>query len=119
MVLEKKFVTEETKLTLALDGRFAFCEVFVNGAPVKKLMFDRTCDLSGFLKKGENTLTLRLINGNRNLLGPFHVKNDPEPFGVGPYTFDRYKTWNGSESPTYRHSYSFVKFGIDKIELYK
>ncbi|MBQ9922928.1 MAG: hypothetical protein IJO52_12140 [Clostridia bacterium] len=119
MVLEKTFTAEDTNLTLALDGRFAFCEVIVNGKSVKKLMFDRTCDLSDYLVKGENTLTLRLINGNRNLLGPFHVKHDPEPFGVSPSTFDRYKSWTGSESPTYRDSYSFVKFGLDKIELYK
>lgn len=119
MVLEKTFVTDDTSLELKLDGRFAFCEVSLNGKPVKKLMFDRTCDLSGFLNKGENTLTLRLINSNRNLLGPFHVTYDPEPYGVGPSTFDRYNTWNGSESPSYRNSYAFVKFGLDSIEFLK
>lgn len=119
MVLEKTFVTDETNLELKLDGRYAFCEVILNGKSVKKLMFDRTCDLSGYLVKGENTLTLRLINSNRNLLGPFHVTSDPEPYGVGPYTFDRYNSWDGSKSPSYRDSYSFVKFGLDSIELLK
>ncbi|MBE6688616.1 MAG: hypothetical protein E7588_04995 [Ruminococcaceae bacterium] len=119
ITLEKTFVTDEESLELELDGRFAFCEVILNGNTVKNLMFDNTCDLTGYLRKGENVLTLRLINGNRNLLGPFHVKSDPEPYGVGPGTFDRYYTWNGSQSPNYRDNYSFVKFGIDSIKLFK
>ncbi|MBQ9940474.1 MAG: hypothetical protein IJO74_02925 [Clostridia bacterium] len=119
MLLEKEFETQDTDLTLKLEGRYSFCEVLVNGKSVKKMMFDNQCDLSGYLVKGKNTLTLRVINSNRNLLGPFHVKNDHEPYGVGPSSFDRYKTWTGPNAPSYRHDYSFVSFGFEKIELYK
>lgn len=87
---EKKFIVEKTDYKLCLHGRFSLTEVFVNGIFAAKLMFDNVCDLKEYLKPGENTLTIKLINSNRNLLGPFHCSYD---------------------------NYSFVRFGLSDIEL--
>ena len=71
-------------------------------------MFGNKIDLSKVLKKGENEVEIVLTVGNRNLLGPFHT-NDEEPFGVGPYTFERMGSWKDGKSPLVREGYAFVK----------
>jgi hypothetical protein len=117
MVLEKKILLEEKDYLLRLVGRFAVAEVFINNHFVAKLMFDDICDLSGYVVSGVNRLKVRLLNGNRNLLGPFHCAADPEPYAVDPGLFDMYNTWKDGRSDLYRDSYSFVQFGISDIVL--
>ena len=117
MILEKQIYLEATDCKLQLKGRFAVAEVYVNDKFVSMLLFDDVCDLSGFVSKGQNTLKIKLINSNRNLLGPFHCADDYEPYAVGPGTFDMYGTWINGKSEKYRDSYSFVKFGVDEIIL--
>ena len=73
------------------------------------------CSLTGFAVKGMNILSVKLINSNRNLLGPFHCADDHEPYSVGPSTFDMYGSWVNGKSKKYRDSYSFTKFGIDEF----
>ncbi len=97
---------------LFVRGRYATCEVFVNGARAAMLMFTDHCNLSAFLKEGENEIILALTNSNRNLLGPHHG-HDPEPFGVGPGTFSMENQWNGAECGAYLDRYAFVRFGFD------
>ena len=99
---------------LYLNGRYAVCDVEVNGKSAGTLMFDTHTDLSGLLKKGENKITLTLYNSNRNLLGPHH-RSDPEPYGVGPNTFSFENEWDadGRVCPGYLNRYAFVRFGVD------
>ncbi|WP_312100589.1 glycosyl hydrolase [Lachnoclostridium sp.] len=119
LLLEKHFEVKEleTYAKLTLEGRFAFAEIILNGKKVKNLLFDKEANLSDYLIQGENILRIRLKNGNRNLLGPFHCANAYEPLGVGPETFHMYGTWDGSKSPMYRDSYSFVFFGVNYIKI--
>ncbi len=117
MILEKEILLEETNCRLRLKGRYAVTEVFLNNHFVTKLMFDDICDLSEYAKEGINHLKLRVMNGNRNLLGPFHCAADPEPYAVYPSLFDMYSTWKEGTSDLYRDSYSFVYFGIQDIVL--
>lgn len=98
---------------LSLSGRFAVCEVLVNGAYAKKLLFENTCDLSEHLKEGKNEITLRLYNGNRNLLGPLHHAAF-EPKGVTPNHFTGEKQWKNGEWNQYlKDRYCFVRFGVN------
>ncbi len=117
MILEKEILLEETNCRLCLKGRYAVAEVFLNNHFVTKLMFDDICDLSEYAKEGINHLKLRVMNGNRNLLGPFHCAADPEPYAVDPGLFDMYGTWKDGKSDLYRDSYSFVCFGITELIL--
>ncbi len=98
---------------LYVRGRYEICAVSVNGVPVDTLMFTDHCDLSAYLREGDNVITLALTNSNRNLLGPHHGK-DPEPFGVGPSTFSMENHWDGDKCEVYVDRYAFVRFGIDK-----
>ena len=71
-------------------------------------MFAERIDLDGFIKKGENEIEITLTVGNRNLLGPFHTK-EQEPMSVGPYSFERFGTWKHGKSELFIDSYAFVK----------
>lgn len=97
---------------LELGGRWAVCEVSVNGEHAATLMFTNRCDLAPYLKNGENTITLKIYNSNRNLLGPHH-RHDPEPYGVGPNTFSFEGEWRDGKCSAYDVRYAFVRFGIE------
>jgi hypothetical protein len=97
---------------LKLTGRYAVCDVTVNGTPAGTIMFSDYLDLSPYIKDGKNEITLDMCNSNRNLMGPHH-RHDPEPYGVGPNTFSYEKEWNGRECKGYVDRYAFVRYGLD------
>jgi hypothetical protein len=98
---------------LVLDGRFAVAEVFVDGKPARKMLFDNHVDLSALLTEGKNTIRVKLTNAQRNLLGPLH-NNEIEPLGVGPRTFTGEKQWvDGNWAGYLKDRYCFVRFGFD------
>jgi len=92
-------------------GRFASCDVWVNGEHAGCVFFLNEADLAPYLREGENTVRLRLINALRNTAGPFH-RPDPEPYSVSPTTFSYEKEWKDGVCPAYKERYAFVKFGI-------
>ena len=97
---------------LSVNGRYAVCEVTVNGVPAGQLMFKRHLNIRRFLRQGENVIRLKLYNANRNLLGPHHYAV-PEPLAVGPTTFTLESQWQDEQCPSFRSRYAFVRFGID------
>lgn len=97
---------------LKITGRYAVCDVKVNGIFAGTLMFSKYLDIKKYLKNGKNTVTLTICNGYRNLLGPHH-RDVIESFTVRPETFSHEKEWNGSECKDFNPGYSFVRFGID------
>jgi len=98
---------------IVLTGRYAVAEVSVNGKAAGTLMFTDHIDLADMLKAGENTITVKLSNAYRNLMGPHHRK-DPEPYGVGPTTFSYEKEWKDGICARFYPRYAFVRFGIDQ-----
>ena len=97
---------------LCVTGRYAVCEVTVNGTYAGRLMLTNRMDLAGLLHEGNNTIALRLINSDRNLLGPHHHVN-PEPLCTPPSIFSMESMWDGETCPDFTDRYSFVRFGID------
>lgn len=94
---------------LVIDKRFHLIDLYINDVFVKRMLFDYKVDLSSYLKVGKNKIEIRLSVSNRNLLGPFH---DPleEPMSVGPFSFERFGTWNEEGKSTIcLERYSFVK----------
>lgn len=84
-----------------------------------------TCDLTSYLREGDNVLRVELLGHNRNLLGPHHHIRRKLYF-VGPNSFDG--TWGFADfvnpeitpgSSTWTDGYSFVPFGIQQIYLEK
>lgn len=113
VTFEKKFNYEKGAPTvLKLDGRFALCKLKINGVSVEKSYFTDSVDLADYLKEGENTAEITLYSGNRNLLGPHHLRLKEEETMVNFYAFDMGGSWEGFESPDYRQEYAFVKFGL-------
>lgn len=98
--------------TIRLDGRFAVCEVMVNGRAAKTALFESEVELSDLLREGDNRIELRLYNGNRNLLGPLH-HSAIEPTNVTPTLFTGEKLWkNGAWSGYLKDRYCLVRFGL-------
>lgn len=104
--------TDGNPTMLHLTGRYAVCDVTVNGKAAGTLMFSDYLDIGAYLTEGENEIILDLCNSNRNLMGPHH-RHDPEPYGVGPGTFSFENEWHGRECRGYADRYAFVRFGID------
>ena len=109
ITLKQTITTEDTDCVLVFDKRFHLLEVKVNGTYAGMVMFGNKIDVSKLLKVGENEIELVLTVGNRNLLGPFHLK-EQESFWVGPRSFERMGSWDeDGNSPYFEKPYSFIK----------
>ena len=107
--LEQDIDIDDIHQQLVFDKRFQMIDVYVNDQFVDRLMFKYKLDLSKHLKLGKNNIKLVLTVSNRNLMGPHH-NNEEEPLSVGPYSFERFGTWDKEgKSPIYKERYSFVK----------
>lgn len=89
-------------------------ELFVNGKKAGIFAFaPYVIDVTDLLENGENEIIIRLLSGNRNLLGPHH-RYYGESHLVAPSTFTDQHDWDsesfGNRSP-WTDDYSFVLFG--------
>ncbi|MDR2425378.1 MAG: hypothetical protein LBD59_11775 [Prevotellaceae bacterium] len=67
-------------------------EVTVNGKSAGTIAFEPyIADVSKLLQKGENTIVVKVVGSNKNLLGPFH--NNPAPGITGPWHFRNVKVY--------------------------
>ena len=112
-----------TRTILSLKDLHAALAVWeVNGrtGPLFQAPFE--ADLTGCLQPGKNTVRLRLVGTNRNLLGPHHHVNGENIF-VGPSTFRGERGFEDFVSPwirtdnTWTDAYAFVPFGVGGIEI--
>ena len=102
--------------TLALKGRFAMVDVCINGKKCNITM-DIEKDVTEYLQKGKNTITLRVRSSLRNLFGPHHLAHSPEPMGVGPTSFTFRGAWTDEGCEYYTDNYNLVPFGVAEIEM--
>jgi len=67
-------IVESGKYQVSLnDWKGTVAEVLINGQKAGLIFCQPfTLDISDFLKLGTNTITVRIVGSNRNLLGPFH-----------------------------------------------
>ena len=100
------------KIELIVDGRYSVCDCYVNDKKAGRLMYKNHCDITEYIKQGENELELVFYNSQRNLLGPHHFA-DPEPTALGPVQFSLENMWTEDGSHAHRDRYSFVRFGAD------
>lgn len=97
---------------LALRGRFATCEVKVNGHEAGCALFSPYLDIAEHLVPGENVIELTLTNNYRNLLGPHHYTT-AEPAYVSPPTFSFEKMWHDGQCDAFDPRYALLRFGLD------
>ena len=107
--LEQEVDIKDTKQLLVFNSRLQVIDVFVNDNFVKRTMFEYKVDLSKHLKVGKNKIRLVISVSNRNLMGPHHALEE-EPLFVGPFTYERFTSWDkDGNSPAFKSRYSFVK----------
>ena len=89
-------------------------EVYVNGTRAGIMAFAPfELDITNLLIDGENKITIAMLSGNRNLLGPHH-KPIGESHYVGPATFTDTAGWTEDpDAPQWTDDYNFVIFGAD------
>ena len=103
--------------TLSLDkGRFLVAAISVNGVKTDITM-DTKKDITPMLKKGDNEIEIVLKASLRNLFGPHHWAENPEPMSVSPRHFTMRGSWNGGITERYTPVYNSVPFGVDAIEM--
>lgn len=97
-------------------------EVLIGDRTYTMLSFREPLDITEALLPGENTVTVRLLGHNRNLLGPHHhIKG--ETTIVGPDTFEGRRGFEDFVSPdvreenTWTDSYHFIPFGCGRIKI--
>ncbi len=115
ITLEKTFTLDSTDKKLVFNklGVNAI-RVKVNGKQVKTLLTTPfELDLSPYLCKGENTVTLTAVNNLRNLLGPHH-NTGGELYAVAPSSFyGEPCIWNGYyKGAYYTDKYCFVETSL-------
>jgi hypothetical protein len=107
---------KNTRYFIEISGLFApAAKVLVNSREAGVFTFSPyRCDVTELIESGENEIGIVLFSGNRNTLGPHHLK-EGESYTVSPQKFSAYKpiVVNGEEmpSPDWRRGYSFVIFG--------
>ncbi|MBQ3869842.1 MAG: hypothetical protein II777_04775 [Clostridia bacterium] len=114
ITVEKKFTVDDVNKKLVFNKRGVNAiRVKVNGRQVKTLLTTPfECDLSQYLCKGENTVTLTAVNNLRNLLGPHHHTGG-ELFAVAPSSFYAEPCiWNGYHGGYYTDKYCFVETSL-------
>ncbi len=80
-------------------------EVLVNGNPAGIIGFEPyTLDVSKWIQAGKNTVTVKIIGSNKNLLGPFH--NNPGTGLTSPWHFRNVKSYPSG------HDYHQLDYGL-------
>lgn len=109
IVLEREITVDDASRArhITLDKPYAACaSLIVNGKKGRLLAWGELSeDITDRLHDGVNTVGVELTVGNRNLLGPFHLKA-AECGGCGPSDFAPYTP------STWQYRYGFEKSGL-------
>ena len=91
----------------------AVAKLRINGKEVKKFLWGPyECDITDYLKYGENEVVWELYSSNRNLLGPHH-HTDGELYAVWPADFTGQPSpFKADQRNVWSDDYHFVKFGL-------
>lgn len=112
--VSKEFEFSDTDYKLAFSKKgINAVSVNVNGENVSDLLWHPfSCDISDYLKKGSNKITLTLYNTLRNMQGPHHLK-EGESYFVMPAMFYKEKCiWNIKYGGEWCDDYCFVEISL-------
>ena len=88
-------------------------KLYINGKDAGLFAFAPfEIDVTDLLLDGENEVVIKLLSGNRNLLGPHH-RPYGESYFVGPDTFTDKPGWTDKGKEAWTDNYSFVLFGFE------
>lgn len=103
ITLKQTFNAKSQKVKLHIPFRWHIARVFVNGKDMGLMMFDDMLDVSSAVNIGENELQVEFVISGRNLLGPHHSLEEPEPDFCSPEFFDI------RSEDKFRENYSLVE----------
>ena len=112
MRLRREVQIDKENVILRFQNRFHTITVWVNGRKVDTLMFRSEVDISNYIQLGTNEIVIELLVGNRNMMGPHHIRHDEEPFSVTPESFQVAGELTAGENEFYRKDYAFVPVHI-------
>lgn len=108
------------ELSLSFDGSGAI--VFINGVEVGAFDSDIYIEVTSYVKKGENSLVVKLLGNLRNMMGPFHhISKEPEYTGVHTFTGEYGNgavedlSSNGITENIWTDMYHVKRFGLNKV----
>lgn len=113
----------QSDISLRLDGMDCTCaKIYVNDRYAGTIIEKQTkVDITSYLQKGENKVSVVAVGHNRNIMGPHHHKHGKLYF-VGPNSFEGVWAFADFVSPdlpvgdsTWDDEYHFVPFGIERI----
>ncbi len=109
---EIDIITNDTSSVLLFDlvHLLVVRKVWVNGKEAGHIIWrPYELDLTEYVRQGENTIGIELVNSLHNVLGPHHdVRGEVVPF-VGPDSFEDPDNWVDT--------YYFRPFGIKGVNL--
>ena len=111
VTLEKRFTADTLPKELEMVGEYCLSKLRINGIEVEKSYFGKVANIEKYVKAGENVAEITLFSGNRNLLGPHHLKEEPTVW-VGMDAFELEDTWQNGKSNMEREAYVFAPFGL-------
>ncbi|MBO5415470.1 MAG: hypothetical protein J6A83_02420 [Clostridia bacterium] len=98
------------------DGRFLVADIFINGKKTDMVTSTQR-NITDMLRLGENDIEIALRSSLRNLFGPHHCANNPEPMSVHPSLFTFRGKWRDGIAQGYTPKYQCVPFGLDSIRM--
>ena len=113
ITVKKDFYTENKNLKLDFTKTgINVVEAKINGSYVAKKMWEPyACDISEFVKEGNNEIELTLTNNLRNMQGPFHLE-EGESYRVCPDAFYKEKCIWKAQSGDWNDNYCFVSVTV-------
>ena len=87
--------------------------VKVNGIDCGSIMWGHLmCDISQYMRKGENIVELTLVNNLRNMLGPHHLIEGESWRVCPPDFYKRGNVWTNTKDKPWNDNYCFAEVGI-------
>ena len=121
ITFEKTFNIDDTNMCINfLKTGINAVSINVNGKDVCDLLWNPlTCDISSYLKKGENKISLTVYNTLRNMLGPHHLAMGESLF-VMPSQFYKEKCiWNEKRVYDWDNAYCLVENSLKNTQVQK
>lgn len=106
---------QERKYFLSMKHLHApAAQIYINDSFAGNMLFAPfEVEVTKYLKSGENKISIVMLSGNRNLLGPHH-RPEGESYSVGPSTFSNKHGWADDKTlPAWTDDYNFVLFGCE------
>ncbi len=119
MTLEKEFFVDETNRNIVFSKKgINAVDIAVNQTPCKTLLWTPfEANISPYLQKGKNTLTLTIYNNLRNMMGPHHLE-EGECYATWPGAFFKEsELWFRYGDPLlWNDGYCFAEVSIEDAE---